>query len=89
MAYLIFGTLAGAAMLLMYALEERGHWFVLGLAAAGIAATIYALLIAAWPFVAIELAWAAVAFRRWRLRYERERALASQPALAEVEVGGD
>ena len=69
MVLLIFGTLAFAAMLVMYALEERGHWFVLGFAAASAAASAYGFLIEAWPVAAIEAAWAAIALRRWWVRY--------------------
>ena len=65
MALLIFGTLAVASMLVMYALEERSHWFVLGFAAASAAAALYGLLIEAWPFAGIEAVWSAVAMRRW------------------------
>ena len=53
MALLIFGTLAVAAMLAMYALDERSHWFVLGFAAACAAAALYGLLIEAGPFAGV------------------------------------
>ncbi len=68
MGLLIFGSVAVAVMLLMYALEERSHWFVLGFAAASAAAALYGLLIEAWPFAVIEAAWSIVALRRWWLR---------------------
>ncbi|MFZ1988230.1 MAG: hypothetical protein WAW96_00525 [Alphaproteobacteria bacterium] len=63
-----FGLAAVGAMLTCYALEERSHWFVLGFAAACIFASIYGFLQGAWPFGLVEGVWAAIAFRRWRLR---------------------
>ena len=69
MALLIFGSLAGAAMLVAYALEARSHWFVLALALASAVAAVYGYLIEAWPFVVIEAAWSLVALRRWWLRW--------------------
>ena len=72
MALLIFGTLAVGAMLVMYTLEERSHWFVLGFAAASAIAALYGGLIAAWPFAALEGVWSLVALRRWWRRYRNE-----------------
>ena len=65
MALLIFGSLAVAAMLVFYALEERSPWFVLAFAGACAASALYGLLIQAWPFAAIETIWSGVALRRW------------------------
>ncbi len=76
MALLIFGSLAVAAMLVAYALEERSHWFVLGFAVASAAASAYGFLIESWPFAVIEAIWSVVALRRWWLR----RAAATIPA---------
>ena len=72
MALLIFGTLAVGAMLVMYTLEERSHWFVLGFAAASAVAALYGGLIEAWPFAALEGVWSLVALRRWWRRYRNE-----------------
>ena len=72
MALLIFGTLAVGAMLVMYTLEERSHWFVLGFAAASAIAALYGGLIAGWPFAALEGVWSLVALRRWWRRYRNE-----------------
>lgn len=72
MVLLIFGTLAVGAMLVMYTLEERSHWFVLGFAAASAIAALYGGLIAAWPFAALEGVWSLVALRRWWRRYRNE-----------------
>ncbi len=65
MVLLVFGAVAVGAMLVMYALEERSHWFVLGFAVASAAAATYGFLIEAWPFAAIEAIWSVVALRRW------------------------
>ena len=72
MALLIFGTLAVGAMLVMYTLEERSHWFVLGFAAASAVAALYGGLIEAWPFAALEGVWSLVALRRWWRRFRNE-----------------
>lgn len=69
MVLLIFGTLAVAAMLVTYALEDRAHWFVLGFAAASAASSLYGFLIEAWPFAVIEAVWSVIALRRWWQRY--------------------
>ena len=61
----LFGLLSLSAMLVFYALEHRSHWFVLAMAGACIAASIYGFLQGAWPFGVLELIWAAVAFKRW------------------------
>ncbi len=68
MALLVFGSLAVAAMLDFYALEDRSSWFVLAFAAACAASAVYALFIQAWPFAAIEAVWSGVALRRWSRR---------------------
>ena len=68
MVILVFGSLAVAAMLVAYALEERSHWFVLGFAVASAAASAYGFLIESWPFAVIEAIWSLVALRRWWLR---------------------
>lgn len=65
----IFGLCAVSAMVLMYALEDRSHFFVLGFAAACATASLYAILIQSWPFAAVEAVWSIIAVRRWlRLR---------------------
>ena len=51
---------------LFYALESRGPHFVLLFAGACLASGVYAVLIAAWPFAAVETVWSLVAVRRWR-----------------------
>ncbi len=62
---LVFGAIAVGSMLVMYALEERSHWFVLGFAIASATAETYGFLIEALPFAVIEAIWSVVALRRW------------------------
>ena len=69
MGLLIFGVVAVGTMLVMYALEERSHWFVLGFAVACAAASLYGLLIQAWPFAGIEAVWSTIALQRWWRRH--------------------
>jgi hypothetical protein len=64
----IFGLVAVMAMLVCYALEERGPRYVLGFAVACVLASIYGFLQGAWPFGVVEGVWAVVALRRWRQR---------------------
>ena len=60
-----FGALAVSAMLLFYALEQRGPSFVLAFAGACIGSSVYGFLQGAWPFGIVELIWCGVAVRRW------------------------
>ena len=65
----MFGLLAVATMVTMYALEHRSPRYVLGFAVSCAAASLYALLIHSWPFAGVEAIWAVIAVRRWlRLR---------------------
>jgi len=61
----LFGVLAVSSMVIMYALEQRSHLFVLGFALSCVAASVYAVLIHSWPFAAVEGIWAVIALRRW------------------------
>jgi hypothetical protein len=64
----LFGLAAVTAMLVCYALEERGRGYVLGFALACALASAYGFLQGAWPFGLVEAVWTAVALRRWRRR---------------------
>jgi len=66
-----FGVLSVSAMLLFYALEDRGPAFVVAFALACLAASVYGFLQGAWPFGVVELIWSAVAVRRWWSRRTR------------------
>jgi hypothetical protein len=64
-----FGLFAVSAMLICYALEDRGRVYVLGFAGACALGSIYGFLQGAWPFGIVEAIWSVVALRRWlRLR---------------------
>ena len=65
-AVAVFGAGSVAAMVVCYSLESRGRHFVLLFAVACAASSSYAILIAAWPFAAVEAIWTLVAIQRWR-----------------------
>jgi len=60
----IFGLLAVTAMLVCYAMEDRGRWWILAFAAACALASIYGFMQGAWPFGLVEAVWSLVALRR-------------------------
>jgi hypothetical protein len=62
----LFGLFAVSAMLLCYAFESRGPWFILGFAAACALGSTYGFLQGAWPFGLVEGVWTLVALVRWR-----------------------
>ncbi len=64
----LFGLFAVTAMLICYAYEERGHWFVLGFAVSCALGSVYGFLQGAWPFGIVEGVWCLVALRRWRIK---------------------
>jgi hypothetical protein len=61
----LFGLVTVTAMLVFYALEHRSHWYVLAFAVTCGLASVYGFLQGAWPFGIVEIAWVAVALRRW------------------------
>jgi hypothetical protein len=63
-----FGLFAVTAMLICYALEDRGAVFVLAFAAACALGSIYGFMQGAWPFGLVEAVWAVIALRRWWVR---------------------
>ena len=63
-----FGRVAVSLMLVFYALENRGAWFVLAFAGACLLASAYGFMQGAWPFGLVESIWAGVAVARWRQR---------------------
>ena len=65
-ALTLFGLFAVSAMLTFYALEKRGHWFILLFAASCALGSAYGFLQGAWPFGLVEAIWALVAVRKWR-----------------------
>ena len=69
----LFGAAAVSTMLACYALEARGAGWVLAFALACLASAAYGFLAGAWPFGVVEVVWAGVAFRRWRIRASAAR----------------
>jgi hypothetical protein len=70
----VFGLVAVSAMLVLYAVESRSAWCVLGFAGACVMGSVYGFLQGAWPFGLVEAIWSIVAFNRWlkaRARTER------------------
>jgi len=64
-ALTLFGVFAVSAMMVFYALEDRGPHFILAFAGACVLASVYGFLQGAWPFGVVEAVWAVVAARRW------------------------
>jgi hypothetical protein len=62
----LYGVLALAFMMTMYALEARGPSFVLAFAFGCCLASVYGFLTGAWPFGIVEVVWAVIAVRRYR-----------------------
>ena len=54
----LFGLGAVTAMLICYALEDRGPWLILAFAGACALGSLYGFLQGAWPFGVIEAIWA-------------------------------
>jgi len=65
MATELFGFIAVACMVIMYACEARSNLFILGFAVSCVGAALYAMLIQSWPFAVVEGVWGVVALRRW------------------------
>ena len=63
-----FGLFAVTAMLIFYAIEDRGRIFILAFAGACVLGSIYGFMQGAWPFGLVEGVWAVVALRRWWMR---------------------
>ncbi len=60
-----FGLFAVTAMVVCYALEDRGRGFVLAFAASCVLGSVYGFLQGAWPFGVVELIWSVIALRRF------------------------
>lgn len=67
----LYGVFAVSAMMVFYALEDRGAIFVLAFAGACLLASVYGFLQGAWPFGVVEAVWALVAVRRWWRKVHR------------------
>jgi hypothetical protein len=66
LALTIYGVVALAFMMTMYALERRGRRYILAFACGCVLASGYGFLSGAWPFGVVEAIWALVALRRFQ-----------------------
>ena len=64
-ALTIFGLSVVIVQLVAYALEDRSRVWVLIFAISCLLGSVYGFLQGAWPFGLVEIAWTAVALRRW------------------------
>jgi hypothetical protein len=64
----LLGICALTAMVIFYALEDRGPEWVLAFAAACAFASFYGFLQGTWPLGVPAAIWGGVALRRWRRR---------------------
>jgi hypothetical protein len=67
----IYGVTVLSFMMLMYALEGRGKWFVLAFALGCALSSSYGFLSGAWPFGVIEAIWSVIALQRFYGRFRR------------------
>jgi hypothetical protein len=65
-AVTIYGLCAVPFMMAMYALEGRGHPFILAFAVGCLFSSAHGFLVGAWPFGVVETIWSLIAFRRIR-----------------------
>ena len=61
----LFGLVAVSAMLMFYALEQRGAIYTLGFAFACAMGSAYGFLQGAWPFGLVEGVWSLVALKKY------------------------
>lgn len=64
-ALTLYGFISVTAMLVAYALEQRGRIWILIFSIACLSAAFYGLLTRTFPFALVEGIWAIVAFKRW------------------------
>jgi len=69
----IFGLFAVTAMLVFYALEDRGPIYILGFAVSCLLGSTYGFLQGAWPFGIVEAVWSVVALRKWLIAVRKRR----------------
>ena len=70
-------------MMVMYALEGRGKWFVLAFALGCALSSSYGFASGAWPFGVIEAIWCLIALHRFSLRYRPDP---PTPATRDLEL---
>ena len=66
LALTIYGVVALAFMMIMYALERRHRRYILAFACGCALASSYGFLSGAWPFGVVEAIWALIALRRFQ-----------------------
>ena len=60
-----YGAAAVTFMMLMYALERRGPWFIAAFALGCALSSSYGFLAGTWPFGVVEAVWSLIALRRF------------------------
>jgi hypothetical protein len=60
-----YGVVALTFMMVMYAMEPRGHGFVLAFAAGCALSSVYGFLSGAWLFGVVEAIWCGIALSRY------------------------
>jgi hypothetical protein len=75
----IYGVTVLSFMMVMYALEARGTWFVLGFALGCGLSSSYGFASGAWPFGVIEAIWCVIALQRF---YRKSRPTLAPPDSA-------
>ena len=60
-----YGAAAVTFMMVMYALEPRGPWFIAAFAVGCALSSSYGFLAGTWPFGVVEAIWSLVALRRF------------------------
>jgi hypothetical protein len=65
----VYGVSVLSFMMVMYALEGRGKWFVLAFALGCGLSSSYGFASGAWPFGVIEALWTVIALHRFSLRF--------------------
>jgi len=61
----VYGAAAVTFMMLMYALERRGRWFIAAFALGCALSSSYGFLAGTWPFGVVEAIWSLIALRRF------------------------
>jgi hypothetical protein len=64
----LYGVTVLTFMMVMYALERRGRWFILAFALGCALSSSYGFLSGAWPFGVVEAIWCVVAIDRFYRR---------------------
>jgi len=63
----LYGVVAVSFMMIMYAAEHRGRFFIAAFALGCVLSSVYGFLSGAWPFGVVEAIWSVVAWRRFRV----------------------